>query len=30
VVMTREEVESVLANLTGDKWLMASIRRGRR
>jgi integron integrase len=28
VVMTREEVESVLANLTGDKWLMASIMYG--
>jgi hypothetical protein len=25
VVMTREEEKSVLANLTGDKWLMASI-----
>jgi integron integrase len=28
VVMTREEVKSVLANLTGDKWLMASIMYG--
>ena len=25
VVMTREEVKAVLANLTGDKWLMTSI-----
>ena len=25
VVMTREEVRAVLANLTGDKWLMASL-----
>jgi site-specific recombinase XerD len=24
VVMTREEVKAVLANLSGDKWLMAS------
>jgi integron integrase len=28
VVMTREEVKSVLANLTGDKWLMASLMYG--
>ncbi len=28
VVMTREEVRAVLANLTGDKWLMASIMYG--
>ena len=28
VVMTREEVEAVLANLTGDKWLMASLMYG--
>ncbi len=28
VVMTREEVKAVLANLTGDKWLMASIMYG--
>jgi integron integrase len=25
VVMTREEVRAVLANMTGDKWLMASL-----
>ncbi len=25
VVMTRDEVKAVLANLTGDKWLMASL-----
>ena len=30
VVMTREEVKSVLANLTGDKWLMASLMYGAR
>lgn len=28
VVMTRDEVKSVLANLTGDKWLMASLMYG--
>jgi site-specific recombinase XerD len=28
VVMTREEVKSVLANLTGDKWLLASLMYG--
>jgi len=28
VVMTREEVKAVLANMTGDKWLMASIMYG--
>ena len=28
VVMTREEVKAVLVNLTGDKWLMASIMYG--
>ncbi len=28
VVMTREEIKSVLANLTGDKWLMASLMYG--
>ena len=28
VVMTREEVKAVLANLAGDKWLMASIMYG--
>ena len=28
VVMTREEVKAVLANLTGDKWLMVSIMYG--
>lgn len=28
VVMTREEVKTVLANLTGDKWLMASLMYG--
>ena len=28
VFMTREEVKEVLANLTGDKWLMASIMYG--
>ena len=28
VVMTREEVKSVLANLLGDKWLMASLMYG--
>lgn len=28
VVMTREEVKAVLTNLTGDKWLMASIMYG--
>ncbi len=28
VVMTREEVKSVLANLSGDKWLMASLMYG--
>jgi integron integrase len=28
VVMTREEVKAVLANLTGDKWLMASLMYG--
>ena len=28
VVMTREEVKAVLANLIGDKWLMASIMYG--
>jgi integron integrase len=28
VVITREEVKSVLANLTGDKWLMASLMYG--
>lgn len=28
VVMTREEVKSVLASLTGDKWLMASLMYG--
>lgn len=28
VVMTREEVKSVLANLNGDKWLMASLMYG--
>jgi len=28
VVMTREEVKAVLENLTGDKWLMASIMYG--
>ena len=27
-VMTRQEVKSVLANLTGDKWLMASLMYG--
>ena len=25
MVMTRDEVKAVLANLTGDKWLMASL-----
>ena len=25
VVMTRDEVKAVLAQLTGDKWLMASL-----
>ena len=28
VVMTQEEVKAVLANLTGDKWLMASLMYG--
>jgi integron integrase len=28
VVMTREEVKAVLANLTGDQWLMASLMYG--
>ena len=28
VVMTRDEVKAVLANLTGDKWLMASLMYG--
>lgn len=28
VVMTREEVKAVLANLSGDKWLMASLMYG--
>lgn len=28
VVMTREEVKAVLANLTGDKWIMASLMYG--
>jgi len=28
VVMTREEVKKVLANMTGDKWLMASLMYG--
>ena len=28
VVMTRQEVKSVLANLRGDKWLMASLMYG--
>ena len=28
MVMTREEVKSVLANVTGDKWLMASLMYG--
>lgn len=28
VVMTREDVKAVLANLIGDKWLMASIMYG--
>ncbi|WP_442789577.1 integron integrase [Olavius algarvensis spirochete endosymbiont] len=28
VVMTREEVKGVLANLSGDKWLMASVMYG--
>ena len=28
VVMTREEVKAVLTNLTGDKWLMASLMYG--
>lgn len=28
VVMTREEVKSILANLSGDKWLMASLMYG--
>ena len=28
VVMTREEVKAVLANLTGDKWLMTSLMYG--
>jgi integron integrase len=28
VVMTREEVKAILANLTGDKWLMASLMYG--
>jgi site-specific recombinase XerD len=28
VVMTREEVKAVLANLAGDKWLMASLMYG--
>jgi site-specific recombinase XerD len=28
VVMTREEVKAVLNNLTGDKWLMASLMYG--
>jgi integron integrase len=28
VVMTRDEVKSVLANLSGDKWLMASLMYG--
>lgn len=28
VVMTREEVKAVLANMTGDKWLMASLMYG--
>jgi integron integrase len=28
VVMTREEVKAVLGNLTGDKWLMASLMYG--
>jgi site-specific recombinase XerD len=28
VVMTREEVKSVLANLSGEKWLMASLMYG--
>jgi len=28
VVMTREEVKAVLANLPGDKWLMASLMYG--
>jgi integron integrase len=28
VVMTREEVKAVLSNLTGDKWLMASLMYG--
>ena len=28
VVMTREEVKAVLANLTGDKWLMVSLMYG--
>lgn len=28
VVMTREEVKAVLANLSGDKWLMASVMYG--
>ncbi len=27
-VMTREEVKAVLANLTGDKWLMGSLMYG--
>ena len=29
VVMTRDEVKGVLANLTGDKWLMAALMYGR-
>ena len=28
VVLTREEVKAVLGNLTGDKWLMASLMYG--
>ncbi|WP_347275684.1 tyrosine-type recombinase/integrase [Candidatus Kuenenia sp.] len=28
VVMTRDEAKAVLANLTGDKWLMASLMYG--
>jgi len=28
VVMTRDEVKAVLSNLTGDKWLMASMMYG--
>lgn len=28
VIMTREEVKAVLSNLTGDKWLMASLMYG--